>query len=81
MVYDWKKCVDTIIKRETVSLDTRCMLLPKDNLEGFWLSFCKELKRATELKTIELYRCPTHVVEELINVMPQLKVLNANSMK
>jgi len=81
MICDWKKCVDTIIKRNTVSLDTRGMLIPMDNLEEFWLSFCKELKRANKIKTIELYRCPTHVVEDLIYSLPQLKVLNANSIK
>lgn len=81
MVYDWNKFVDTINKRNTVSLDTRRMLIPKNNFDSFWLCFSKDLKRAVKLKTIELYRCPPHVIEDIIYSLPQLEVLNASSIK
>lgn len=79
MVYDWEKCIDLVISKSAVAIDTRRMLIPSqtsDN-EHFWLSFVQAVKRANQLKTIELYRCPTHVVEYSIQFLPQLEVLNA----
>lgn len=83
MVHDWENCMDTIDRRGSVTLDTRRMLIPSkmDEFESFWLKFAKALKRANKLKVIELYRCPTHVVEDAIYSLPQLSVLNAISMK
>ncbi|XP_025418801.1 uncharacterized protein LOC112689348 isoform X3 [Sipha flava] len=83
MVYDWNKFVETINNQGTVSLDSRRMLMPSkvDEFENFWLRFSIAIKKATKLKTIELYRCPTHVVEDIIYSLPQLSVLNATSLK
>lgn len=77
MVYDWEKCIDFVISKSTVSFDTRRMLIPMSDNEHFWLSFIQAIKRANQLKTIELYRCPTRVVELIIHFLPQLEVLNA----
>lgn len=81
MIRDWNAFVNTIVKQRTVSLDTRRMLIPKDNYNDFWLRFSINIKRAVKLKTIELYRCPAHVVEDVIYSLPQLEVLNATSIK
>ncbi|XP_060847694.1 uncharacterized protein LOC132927220 isoform X2 [Rhopalosiphum padi] len=83
MVYDWERFVDLIDKQKTDTLDTRQMLIPVkvDELKKFWLLFSKAMKRAQKLQFIELYRCPTHVVEDIIHSLPQLEVLNATSIK
>jgi len=83
MVFDWDKCIDTVNDKGTNFLDTRRMLIPPkvEDFDSFWLSFAKEIKRAKQLKSIELYRCPIHVVEDVIYSLPQLVVLNASSIK
>ncbi|XP_026805542.1 uncharacterized protein LOC113548713 isoform X3 [Rhopalosiphum maidis] len=83
MVYDWERFVDSIDHQRTDTLDTRRMLIPikVDEFENFWLHFSKAMKRAQKLKFIELYRCPTHVVEDIIYSLPQIEVLNATSIK
>lgn len=83
LVHDWEKCFDSIYDQSTVSLDTRRMLIPAPygDYEQFWLFFVKALTKAKKLKVIELYRCPTYVVEEVLNELPQLEILNATSIK
>ncbi|XP_060843940.1 uncharacterized protein LOC132923945 [Rhopalosiphum padi] len=83
MVYDWERFVDSIDQQRTNTLDTRQMLIPVkvDEFKNVWLHFSKAMKRAQKLKFIELYRCPTHVVEDIIHSLPQLEVLNATSIK
>ncbi|CAH1720874.1 unnamed protein product [Aphis gossypii] len=83
MVHDWERFVDTIEQQLTHTLDTRRMLIPSkvEEFEDFWLNFSKAMKRAQKLKLIELYRCPTHVVEDIIYSLPQLEELNATSIK
>lgn len=83
MVYDWEKFIDAINNQCSVAMDTRRMLIPTQisEYESFWLRFAKAMKRAKRLKVIELYRCPTHVVEDAIYSLPQLEVLNAISIK
>lgn len=83
MVYDWERFVDSIDQQRTNTLDTRRMLIPTkvEEFESFWLRFAIAMKRAQQLKFIELYRCPTHVVEDIIYSLPQIEVLNATSIK
>lgn len=83
MVHDWERFVNTIDQQITHTLDTRRMLIPTkvEDFEDFWLNFSKAMKRAQKLKLIELYRCPTHVVEDIIYSLPQLEELNATSIK
>jgi len=83
MVYDWERFVDSIDQQRTEMLDTRRMLIPSkiEEFESFWLQFAKAMKRAQKLKCIELYRCPAHVVEDIIYSLPQIEVLNATSIK
>lgn len=83
MVYDWEKCIDTINNQGTVLLDTRRMLMSEKSgeFENFWLRFCKDVKRANKITNIELYRCPTHVIEDILYSLPQLTILKATSIK
>jgi len=59
------------------------MLIPTtvEDFESFWLRFANAMKRAQSLKFIELYRCPVHVVEDIIYSLPEIEVLNASSIK
>jgi len=83
MVYDWERFVDSIDQQKTDILDTRHMLIPSkvEDFKSFWLQFANAMKRAQKLKFIELYRCPVHVVEDIIYSLPQIEVLNATSIK
>ncbi|CAI6373174.1 unnamed protein product [Macrosiphum euphorbiae] len=83
MVYDWERFVNTINQQVTDALDTRSMLIPSEvkDVERFWLRFANAMKRAQMLKSIELYTCPVHVVEDIIYSLPQIEVLNATSIK
>lgn len=80
MVCDWKKCIDFINDQDTVSLDTRHMLVPDDS-NGFWHSFCKQMSKAAKIKTIEFNEYPTTVMQYLNIFPPQLEVLKANFLK
>lgn len=73
----------TIVKQDTISIDTKRMLIPSknDSYIQFWLSFANAIKTANQLKAIELYRCPTHVIEDIIYSLLELKILNASSIK
>jgi len=83
MVYDWERFVDSIDQQNTETLDTSRMLLPSkvEDFESFWLRFANAMRRAQNLKFIELYRCPVHVVEDIIYSLPQIEVLKATSIK
>ncbi|XP_022172124.1 uncharacterized protein LOC111034968 isoform X2 [Myzus persicae] len=83
MVYDWERFVDFIDQQRTGSLDTSCMLIPVqvEEFKSFWSRFSIAIKRAQKLKFIELSKCPTHVVEDIIYSLPQIEVLNATSIK
>lgn len=83
MVCNWNKSIAAIHKHGTVALDTKRMLIPTkvEEFEKFWMEFTMALKKAQQLKCIDLYRCPTHVVEDTIYSLPQLTILNATSMK
>lgn len=83
MVHDWNRFIDTLNGQGTVSLDMRRMLIPTKNeeFESFWLRFSIAIKRAHRLKNMELYRCPPHVIEDIIYSLPQIEVLNATSIK
>jgi len=82
-IYNWEKCIDTINNKGTIVLDMRDMLLPTniEDFKSFWLHFSKNIIRAKQLKIIELYKCPSHVVVDMIYSLPQLEVLNATSIK
>lgn len=83
MVYNWENLINILIQKQSITLDTRRMLIPYKALdfENFWASFCYGIKNATQLHELELYRCPVNVVHECMAALPQLSVLNASSIK
>lgn len=83
MVSNWDKCIDTILKKCTVSLDTRGMLIPMQMYEytQFWLRFNSAIVRAKCLKVIKLCNCPSFVVENIISTLPQLEILTITSIR
>lgn len=83
MVCNWNKCINAIHDHATVTLDTRRMFIPSkpEDFNKFWLEFTIALKKAQQLKCLELYRCSSNVVEDTIYSLPQLTVLNATSIK
>ncbi|VVC27502.1 F-box domain,Leucine-rich repeat domain, L domain-like, partial [Cinara cedri] len=82
-VLDWDKFIHTIDMHRSISLDTRRMLLPKDinEFELFWSKFSLAIPNATQLRALELYRCPASVVEDVMCSLHQLEKLNATSIK
>lgn len=83
MVCNWKKAITAFHNNGTVTLNTRRMLLPTkfEEIEMFWHDFITALEKAQKLKCIELYRCPSYIVEKTISLLPQLTVLNVTSIK
>lgn len=83
MVYDWDKCIDTIEKKSSVSLDIRQMSIPMqfDEYVKFWSHFNMAIKRAKQLKVIKLCKCPPFVVENIISMLPQLEILTVTSIR
>lgn len=59
------------------------MVIPNQMNENkhFWLCFTKAIKKAKKLKTIELYRSPTHVVENTMYSLRQLEVFKATTIE
>lgn len=49
------------------------------HFETFWAAFCLEIKRATKLQELVLYKCTNKVLHRCIQVLPQLSILNATS--
>lgn len=81
MVVDWHKFIDTINERNTMSLCTRDMILPTiiNEFHDFWTNFNKAIKKANKLQIIYLFMNPPVVVENILETLPQLKVLHALS--
>lgn len=79
MIIDWKKCIDTFNIKCAIKLDTRYMFIPRDicGYNDFWLCFSNAIQKAKKLISIDLYRCPTYVVEHTSRSLPQLQVLQA----
>lgn len=70
-----------MIRQHSTTLNTKCMLIPSmsQDFEQFWTNFIFAIKRATQLCQLELFRCPTNVVQECIVALPQLSVFNSSS--
>lgn len=83
MVCDWEKCIDTIKRKGSYSLDTRNMIIPTglDASTYFWNTFSQEIKRASQLKVIQLSECPPFILERIITALPQLTILKATSIR
>lgn len=83
MVQDWNKLVNTINYYNSVSLDTKHMIIPEEmnKYNIYWENFNNAIIQAKKLKRINLYKCPPRVVETVIETLHQLEVLQALSIK
>jgi hypothetical protein len=80
-VGDWEGLVKSLRRHETQHLDLRKMLVPNEDTHSMWDEFCSAIVHATGLSRLDLCRCPALVVERVAESCPQLKIINALSIK
>ncbi|XP_021918907.1 uncharacterized protein LOC110829490 isoform X2 [Zootermopsis nevadensis] len=80
-VGDWDGLVKSLRRHETQHLDLRKMLVPNEDTHSMWDEFCHAIVHATSLSRLDLCRCPARVVERVAESCPQLKIINALSIK
>jgi hypothetical protein len=80
-VGDWEGLVKSLQRHETQHLDLRKMLIPNEDTPSVWDTFCCAIVHATGLSRLDLCRCPARVVERVAKSCPQLKIINALSIK
>lgn len=78
-VNDWEGFVRTLQRNGTVHLDLRKVLM--GNQEEAWREFSEMIGRVDQLQGIDLCRCQSNVVENLFTSNPNLRVINALSLK
>lgn len=79
-VNDWEGFVRTLKRNETVHLDLRKVLM--GNQEEAWKEFSEMIGRVdSTLQGIEMCRCQASVVESLFTSNPNLRIINAVSLK
>lgn len=78
-VNDWEGFVRTLKRNETVHLDLRKVLM--GNQEEAWKEFSDMIGRVEQLQGIDLCRCQSNVVESLFTSNPNLRIINAVSLK
>lgn len=78
-VNDWEGFVRTLKRNETVHLDLRKVLM--GNQEEAWKEFSDMIGRVEQLQGIDLCRCQANVVESLFTSNPNLRIINAVSLK
>lgn len=78
-VNDWEGFARTLKRNATKHLDLRKMLMT--NQEQSWKDFSSNIGRIDELEAIDLCRCQSTIVENLFVSNPQMKVVNAVSVK
>lgn len=79
-VNDWTGLAAALKRNETKHLDLRKMI-SSTNGDEMWASFSKHIKTVESLETIDLCRCSAKIVESLFTSNPQLKVINAVTIK
>lgn len=78
-VNDWQGFVRTLQRNETIHLDLRKVLM--GNQEEAWREFSENIGRVSQLQGIDLCRCQSNVVESLFESNPNLRIINAISLK
>lgn len=80
-VSNWKTFINVLVEQESTALNLRQMLIPYklQDFESFWENFSLEIKRATRLQELVLYRCTIDVLHKCIQELPQLSILDASS--
>lgn len=79
-VNDWAGLASTLHKNGTKHLDLRKMLI-SGNSDEMWQSFTENIAYADRLERIDLCRCSSTVVGNLVRSNPHLKVINALAIK
>jgi hypothetical protein len=80
-VGDWEGLVKSLCRHETQHLDLRKMLVPNEDTNSMWDEFCRAIVHASSLSRLDLCRCPAQVVERFAESCPQLKIINALSIR
>jgi hypothetical protein len=57
------------------------MLVPNEDTSSMWDEFCRAIVHASSLSRLDLCRCPAQVVERVAESCPQLKIINALSIR
>ena len=78
-VNDWEGFVNTLKRNGTKHLDLRKMFVT--NQDESWKEFLDNIGVISKLEQIDLCRCHSSVVENLFRTNPNLKVINAVSLK
>jgi len=78
-VNDWNGFVKTLKRNGTIHLDLRKVLM--GNQEESWREFSEKIGEIDQLQGIDLCRCTSNVVENLFSSNPNLKIINAVSLK
>ncbi|XP_055631357.1 uncharacterized protein LOC129771586 isoform X2 [Toxorhynchites rutilus septentrionalis] len=79
-VNDWAGLADTLRKNGTKHLDLRKMLI-SGNSDQMWQDFTDNICSVENLERIDLCRCSSTVVGNLMKSNPGLKVINALAIK
>lgn len=78
-VNDWDGFVRTLQRNGTTHLDLRKVLM--GNEQESWKEFSEHIGKIHQLQGIDLCRCQSKIVEELFRSNPNLRVINALSLK
>ncbi|XP_065081620.1 uncharacterized protein LOC135704122 isoform X2 [Ochlerotatus camptorhynchus] len=79
-VNDWSGLANTLHKNGTKHLDLRKMLI-SGNSDEMWHRFAENISHVDNLERIDLCRCSSTVVGNLLKSNPNLKVINALAIK
>ncbi|XP_058834752.1 uncharacterized protein LOC131691964 isoform X2 [Topomyia yanbarensis] len=79
-VNDWTGLAHTLRNNGTKHLDLRKMLI-SGNSDEMWKSFAENISHVEHLERIDLCRCSSYVVGNLLKSNPNLKVINALAIK
>lgn len=79
-VNDWEGFVRTLKRNETVHLDLRKVLMGGTPEEA-WKEFSEMIGRVDQLRGIDLCRCQSNVLESLFVTNPNLRVINAVTLR
>lgn len=78
-IHDFEGFVRTLKRNGTIHLDLRKVLM--GNQEEAWREFSEKIGDLNQLRGIDLCRCTSNIVENLFKTNPNLKVINAISLK
>ncbi|XP_058459203.1 uncharacterized protein LOC131435391 isoform X1 [Malaya genurostris] len=80
LVNDWTGLANTLQNNGTKHLDLRKMLISA-NSDEMWRNFAENISHVEHLERIDLCRCSSVVVGNLLKSNPNLKVINALAIK